>query len=116
MFKWFLTQVREICDKPGGFLIFGQISFLLLSWGCLILILVFFMYYDTKVSALNIVLTIVVGFLGTMIGATFSEAAIKKIYESRVSKRDKRLSSLIAYVKELPTLLEEVRKKDKIKK
>ena len=110
-FKWFFGQVREICEKAGGFLIFGQITFLLLSWGCFVLIMIIFIFnQDKSMNPLSLFLTIVVGFLGTIIGTIYSEQAIRKIYESRLTNKDKRIKDYNKWLIETKSLLKEVEK------
>ena len=58
MFKWFFLQVRDIAKGPRGFITFGQITFIVLSWGVFIVILVYYMIHPGKVDNINIILTI----------------------------------------------------------
>lgn len=79
MFKWLFKEIRDICKRVSGVIIFGQIMFMILSWVCFIGILIYFVFFEHTVNALNIFLTIVVGFLGTMIGLFFSRDIVKHL-------------------------------------
>jgi len=96
MFQWFFGQVREICKEPEGIIKFGQIVFILLSWGCFLSILIYFIIKPDEVGVLNIFLTIVVGFLGTIMGLFFNRETIEKLkiaseYKSNILKENKKL-------------------------
>jgi len=95
MFKWFFKQVRSIAREPEGFIKFGQTAFILLSWSVFFIILLYYMFNPESINALNVFLTIVVGFLGTSGGFFFSGEALKHL-ERKVTSRGKILSSLKA--------------------
>lgn len=87
-FVWFLKEIRNVCDKPEGFIKFTQITFILGSWGIFLLIFGYYLLFNPKetVSILSLFLTIVVGFLGTIMGLFFSKEALEEIikkYKSR---------------------------------
>lgn len=113
MFQWFFSQVRDICREPEGFIKFGQITFILLSWGCFLIILIYYIFNKTEVNAIDIAFTVIVGFLGTIIGMFFSKEAL----ESLKGKLKERNMSLIDKMEVLKDMKEFVRKsiKDKTK-
>jgi len=104
MFKWFFKQVREISKDPRGFIKFGQITFILLSWSVFMVILIYFIFVPEEVNAINISLTVVVGFLGTILGLFFSEKALERLNE-RLYGKDEQLkenkNNYINFLKEL---------------
>lgn len=79
-FKWFLEQIREICQRTSGYLIFVQLIFVFVS--CSVFLVTFFYYlifsHSSQVDTINIFLTVVVGFMGTIMGVFFSERTIEK--------------------------------------
>lgn len=79
IFKWFMKQLRDICRNVSGYVILGQLLFMFLSWGIFLLILFYYIFNPEDVGVLNVFLTIIVGFLGTMIGIFFSDRAFEKI-------------------------------------
>jgi len=113
MFKWFFNQVRKIARDPRGFIKFGQITFILLSWSVLILILFYYIFVPEDVNAVAIILTVVIGFLGTILGLFFSEKALERLTE-RINTKDEQLKEIKESNNEL---VEDVRKiKSNIKK
>jgi len=105
--EWLIKELRDICLRPQGFFKLGQLTFIFFSWGSFLSILVYYAIKETQINALNIFLTIVVGFLGTIMGVLFSQEVIKKIYESRVIIKDDRLKHAKLFLKELKTLVKE---------
>tara|TARA_Y100000310_G_C20539578_1_gene742539 strand:+ start:219 stop:662 length:444 start_codon:yes stop_codon:yes gene_type:complete len=118
MFKWFFGQVREICKEPEGIIKFGQISFILLSWSCFLFILIYFAIKpEEEVHVLNIFLTIVVGFLGTILGLFFSREAIEDLKKASDIKSDFIKEDTVELLKDMGKLVKEnIEQKDKIKK
>ncbi len=78
---WVFKEIRDICKNFEGFIKFTQITFMLFSWIIFTSIFGFYLFYNPneKVSILNIFLTIIVGFLGTMIGLFFSNEALNEL-------------------------------------
>jgi|TARA_B100001964_G_C14109285_1_gene542993 hypothetical protein len=114
IFQWFFGQVREICKEPEGIIKFGQITFILLSWSCFLFILIYFIINPEGVHVLNVFLTIIVGFLGTIMGLFFNRETIEKLkitseYKSNILKENK---ELLGDAKEL---LKEILKGKKLK-
>lgn len=117
MFKWFFLQVRDIAKHPSGFIKFGQITFILLSWSGFFIILFYYIFNPRDVSVLDIFLTITTGYLGTSIGFFFSERALEDL-RKRITIKDKSIRELLEYVEEFPTTLEELKKlrRDKLRR
>ena len=98
LFRWFFNEVRDICKKISGYMIFGQLVFILLSWGVFLTIFVYYLIKGGKVEVLNVFLTVIVGFLGTIIGVFFSEKAFEKIIKDLEERyRDNREKRYRAY-------------------
>lgn len=107
MFKWFFKEVRSIARESEGFIKFGQTVFILLSWSVFFILLFYYILNPDSINALNIFLTIVVGFLGTSGGFFFSGEALKHL-ERKVKSRGKILSSLKPeFLDEVKELIEE---------
>jgi hypothetical protein len=106
MFKWFFLQVRSIAKESEGFIKFGQSTFVLLSWGVFFILLFYYILNPDSINALNIFLTIVVGFLGTSGGFFFSGEALKHL-ERKVKGRVQRMVSQTEILEETKDLIEE---------
>lgn len=108
MFKWFFNQVRDICKEPEGFIKFGQVTFILLSWSCFIVILIYYIFNKTEVNAVDIVFTVVVGFLGTIIGMFFSKEALESL-KGKLKERDKAILDKAKLLRETRTFISELK-------
>ena len=98
---WYIfQQVREICRNISGYVILTQLIFIVLSWVIFLGILGYYMVFrpNEQVDVFTIFLTVIVGFLGTMLGLFFSEKAFEKIIDDLKKRykthRDKRYESL----------------------
>ena len=107
---WFFYEVRKICEKASGFLVLGQVTFLFLSWGSFITIFIIFAFTQAEISALSLILTIVVGFLGTITGMLFNQDALKRTYQDRMVEREERVEDYDIWLNESKTLLKEMKK------
>lgn len=108
MFRWFFAQVRDICRESEGFIKFGQITFVLLSWGCFVIILGYYLIKPTQVNALDIFLTIVVGFLGTILGMFFSKEALESLVR-KIRQRDKTILDKVKLLREAEEFIKEIK-------
>lgn len=81
MFKWAIKEIRDIARDLEGLIKFTQVIFMLGSWSIFFLTFVFYLFFrnDELTSTLNIFLTIIVGFLGTMMGLFFSSEALNNL-------------------------------------
>ena len=80
-----------ICKNVSGYVILGQLLFMFLSWGIFLLILIYYMFNQENVGVLNVFLTIIVGFLGTMIGIFFSDRTFDKIIKDLEERNAKQI-------------------------
>jgi len=87
-FCWIFKEIRSICQRVAGYIILGQLILILLSCGVFVGILIYYILFapSEEVPMLNIFLTVVVGFLGTIIGVFFSEKAFEKIVKDLEDK------------------------------
>lgn len=106
MFQWFFKEVRDIARAPQGFIKFGQITFILLSWGAFLVILVYNIIVPRDVDSVNVILTIVVGFLGTILGLFFSDKALERMSE-RIQTKEVKLKEKIGRLEEYIKLIDE---------
>ncbi|MBU2639388.1 MAG: hypothetical protein KKG75_01635, partial [Nanoarchaeota archaeon] len=78
LFKWIINQIRNICEKIEGFIKFVQIMFIGFSWFVFLSMFVYYLIWnpEKETQILTVFLTIVVGFLGTVMGLFFSTEAL----------------------------------------
>ncbi|MEK6949558.1 MAG: hypothetical protein AABX34_05010 [Nanoarchaeota archaeon] len=114
MFKWFFKQVRSIAREPEGFIKFGQTAFILLSWSVFFILLFYYIFNPYSINVLNVFLTIVVGFLGTILGLFFSREMIEKL-KGTVERRSKSMLDQLEFLADVEKLIKEnVEQKAKI--
>jgi len=112
--EWFIKEIREICKDFSGFIKFSQMIFMFSSWFILISLFLYYLIFNPQkeVPILEIFLTIIVGFLGTMIGLFFSNDSLNELktkYKSRGERMLKDKNKLL----EIKTNLEKKLKKIK---
>jgi len=115
---WLIKEVRNICEKPKGFIELTQLIFIFGSWGVFLLVFSYYLFFNSKetIPILSLFLTIVVGFLGTIMGLFFSKEALEEIikkYELRGVRIFKEKKNLIKVRENLEKLKKEI---EKIKK
>ena len=95
IFKWAIKEIRDIVRDLEGLIKFTQVIFMLGSWSIFFLTFIYYLFFknDELTLTLNIFLTIVVGFLGTMMGLFFSSEALNNL-RKRYDHRGDRLLTL----------------------
>ena len=106
VFRWFFEEVRDICKRPEGIIKFVQIAFILLSWGCFLFILAYFAIKPEETNVLHIFLTIIVGFLGSILGIFFSRDALDRL-EKKVKTRGTNMFNQTEFLEEVEQLIKE---------
>jgi|TARA_B100001971_G_C18112670_1_gene495083 L-cystine uptake protein TcyP (sodium:dicarboxylate symporter family) len=86
-FKWIIRELRDICQDEGGYIKLIQLIFVLLVFASFFVLLVYNLFYRESTSKLDIFLTVIVGLIGTIIGAFFSERTMESIKMDRDFKR-----------------------------
>lgn len=82
--KYLLKELRNITEEPSGYFKMGQVMILLFVLFCFIYILIYKSFIDVeKVSPIDVIFTVIVGILGTLIGLFFGAKAEQYISESR---------------------------------
>ncbi|MBI2107311.1 hypothetical protein HYT57_04990 [Candidatus Woesearchaeota archaeon] len=109
-FKWIVNTIRQICHSgnEGGYTKFIQ-TIIVLSLICVFfVILVYFIVYPSEVNEIDVILTVVVGWLGAIIGGFFGEKSMEqfnqkqsvKKAEKYMAKSEDIISKLIEKLKE----------------
>ena len=80
-FKWIIITLRSISrsQNQGGYIKLIQISIISLLIGSFILIMVHYLLNPIQIDRINIIFTVVVGWLGAVIGRDFLEKGLWKI-------------------------------------
>ena len=86
-FKWIIRELRDICQDEGGYIKLIQLIIVLLVFASFFVLLVYNLFYRESTSKLDIFLTVIVGLIGTIIGAFFSERTMESIKMDRDFKR-----------------------------
>ena len=86
-FKWCIDTIRDICNSKGGYTKFVQIIFVFILISIFLGILSYYVIRPDKVNKVDVILTVVVGWLGAIIGSFFSETSMQGIEQDRDKKR-----------------------------
>lgn len=78
-FEWFWKEIREISGKRniGGYLKLIQILFIITLLILFVLTFIYFWRSDDKISPIEIIFTVIVGWMGLIIGRFFGERAME---------------------------------------
>lgn len=100
-YKPIIETLRNICEEPSGYFKFGQILIMFFVIFSFLSILLYDILVSTRiVSSIDILLTVTVGLLGTVVGLFFGSRAeyhISKPREEAISdaiKRHRRLADI----------------------
>ena len=87
-FKWIIKTLREISDQEnqGGYTKLIQIGIIFSLFTMFIFILIYFLFNPEKVDGINIILTVIVGWLGAIIGQFFGEKTMENLGIKRKEK------------------------------
>lgn len=76
-------QIREICEKPAGYLKLAQLLIILFALGGFILLLLYTLFFNNEFINPDIFMTVIVGLIGTIVGMFFSESAMHQIEQEK---------------------------------
>lgn len=84
---WIIKEMRDICENESGYMKLIQLLFVILVLISFFVLLVFNLIFRESASKSDIFLTVIVGLMGTIIGAFFSERSMESIKKDRDKKR-----------------------------
>ena len=95
-FKWCINCIRDIASPKnhGGYTKLVQILFIVMLISVFILIVVYYFYSNSKVDKIDVILTVVVGWLGLIIGSFFGEKSMEQLNESRKVNTEKLVNKI----------------------
>ena len=87
-FKWVIGTIRAIChpDNEGGYTKLIQLSIMFCLFVIFVIIVIYFILNPEKVDGINIILTVIVGWLGAIIGQFFGEKTMENLDIKRKEK------------------------------
>ncbi|MBI5001917.1 hypothetical protein HZC31_00875 [Candidatus Woesearchaeota archaeon] len=83
-FEWIIKEARHICSLPSGYFKLGQITLLSFSVIIFIILLIHNLIIERETSSLDIFLTVIVGFLGTIFGMFFGGKGEGEVTKERI--------------------------------
>jgi len=88
-FKWCVKTIREICHSgnEGGYTKFIQTIIVMVLILIFIGIIIYYIIDKQKVDRIDIVLTVIVGWLGAIIGRFFGERSMEQFEQKRYIKK-----------------------------
>ena len=81
--QWFIKTLREIASlhNPTGYTKLIQICFIFLLTALFAIIVIYYMLYPARVDRIDLILTVIVGWLGLIIGSFFGEKTMENLEE-----------------------------------
>ena len=97
-FRWIIQQIRQISNQgnKGGYTKLIQIS--LMGFLCIIFfsVVIYYFKFPSKVDKVDVILTVVVGWLGLVIGGFFGDKSMDDLRKEKEQQGVKRADLLIA--------------------
>ncbi len=82
--KWCVNKIRDICDNPIGYTKFIQLLLILLLSSLFVLIFLYYLIKEGQVNRIDIFMTVIVGWLGAIIGSFFGERSMENLTTQRI--------------------------------
>ena len=82
-FKYLIKEIRGICEQPRGYFMFGQMIILFFAVASFIGVFIYTLFKNNAISSMDLILTVIVGILGTVIGLFFGGRAEGHISQPR---------------------------------
>lgn len=84
-FKWIINTIRDIASprNQGGYTKLIQVSLTILLSLVFVSVIIYYFLNPSQVDRIDIILTVVVGWLGLIIGRFFGEKAMETLEERR---------------------------------
>ena len=105
-----IRQIRNIAEKPAGYLKLSQFIIIFFALGGFSVLLLYIMFWDKEFIDPDIFITVIVGLIGTIVGMFFSESAMKQIEEQK-KELEQDVKAKEFNIKSAVRLLNEVDKK-----
>ena len=109
-FKWCVKIVREIAREGSGYTKLIQLVMMFMLVSIFVVIIIYYLYNPERVDRIDIILTVVVGWLGAIIGMFFGEKSMSVLEERRADKVEHFIQLFDEEKKVTAKLQEEVRK------
>lgn len=93
--KWCVYRIRDICNNSIGYTKFIQLLLIGLLSSLFVLIFLYYLTNEGKVDRIDIFMTVIVGWLGAIIGSFFGE----KSMENLTTQRKESVNSLLDKLK-----------------
>lgn len=110
--KYLVKELRNICYNPLGYIKFMQFIFVWFAIMSFIFLMLYFMFRNRDVNVLDIFLTVIVGFLGTIIGFFFNDKMMKKLEEEQeksIVRSSGKFKQIASFSDKVVKLLEKVK-------
>ena len=81
-FEWIIRTIRETASQhnQGGYTKLMQIGMIIFLVSIFTAVVIYFFFNPEEVNGINIILTVVVGWLGAIIGQFFGEKTMENLY------------------------------------
>lgn len=102
--KWCVKTIRDIAKDQIGYTKFIQICLVCLLSSIFLIIIFYYILNPSKVDRIDIILTVIVGWLGAVIGSFFGEKAMVALED----KRKINVSNLLIEMNNKDIIIEEL--------
>jgi len=92
--KWFTKTFRDITKDESGYTKLIQISLIILLSSLFVIIIIYYLFNPIQVDRIDIILTVIVGWLGAIIGNFFGEKSMKNLEDKRKINIEKLLNEI----------------------
>jgi len=105
--KEIVETIRDICYRRGGYARFIQIIIITFLFIIFFIVVLYFLIYNEKVTTMGVILTVLVGWIGMIIGRFFGERAMEEasLYEKSLSNSTFIIDGYINKIEKLKSII-----------
>ncbi len=93
--KWCVNRIRDICSNSVGYTKFIQLLLICLLGSLFVIIFLYYLINEGTVDRIDIFMTVIVGWLGAIIGSFFGERSMEHL----TTQQKENVNSLIDKLK-----------------
>ncbi len=105
--KWCVNKIRDICNNPIGYTKFVQLLLIVLLSALFLFIFLYYLTNKGQVDRIDIFMTVIVGWLGAIIGSFFGEKSMGNL----TTQKRENVNLLISKLKLKDFIIERLTKK-----
>tara|TARA_Y100000310_G_C20690171_1_gene821681 strand:+ start:3832 stop:4242 length:411 start_codon:yes stop_codon:yes gene_type:complete len=109
--RWFIDTIRDIASykNPGGYFKLIQVFLIFIICMMLIIVFVYYLLVPGTVDRVDLFLTVIVGWMGMILGRFFGEIAMEDLMKTQSVKRSRTEDNFVTVKNIIQELKEELR-------